>query len=44
MPTSPESRLLRPAQSSQTFLFLIKEPLVIAQPLEAPETGELLVS
>lgn len=44
MPTAPESRLLRPAQTSQTFLFLIKEPLVIAQPLEAPETGELLVS
>lgn len=44
MPTTTASRLLRPAQNSQTFLFLIKAPLVIAQPLDASETGELLVS
>ncbi|MFM5633062.1 hypothetical protein ACET8D_13845 [Aeromonas veronii] len=30
--------------STQRYLFLIKNTLVLAQPLAAPETGELLAS
>lgn len=44
MSRQPDALLTRSAGFSHNYLFLIKDKLVIAQPLDAPETGELLVS